>query len=369
MSGADLTASHGDAATSTPWLLRYSRRAMGCQFEVLVPAGCYPQALEAVLHAFDLAEELERKLSIFLPESEISHINQRGHGEWVPISDSVFSLLQECIRISEVTEGAFDISASPLWRLWGFARKERAFPTQEQIDSVLASVGYRKVLLDPETRSVRLAASGMELNLGAIGKGYALDQMGELLREKGIDVFLLTAGYSSVLASSEGPKGKASEEASTSGERATTDLAGDPKESRCKNPSWTWQVGIRDPLRSNQRVAVVKLADGALGTSGSAHQFFRHEGRRLSHIIDPRTGYPVEKILSVTVRSRTACLADAFSTAFYILGPEWAEDFCRKNPEIGALFFLATSNPPGYEWRAVGAWPEDASPCFPSPAE
>lgn len=343
---------------------------MGCQFEILLPAGFYPQALEVVFQALDLAEELERKLSIFLPESEISHINQRGHGQWVPISDSVFSLLQECIRISEVTEGAFDISAGPLWRLWGFARKERTLPTQEQIDSVLGCVGYQKVLLDPETRSVRLAASGMELNLGAIGKGYALDQMGKLLREKGIDVFLLSAGYSSVLASAGGFSGKVStDQFPPPGEQPTRDAVGETDELQGKNPSWTWEVGIRDPLRPDRRVAVIKIGEGALGTSGSAHQFFRHEGRRLSHIIDPRTGYPVEKILSVTVRTRTACLADALSTAFYILGPEWAEDFCRKNPDIGALFFLATSKPPGYQWRAVGAWPEDASPCFPRSAE
>ncbi len=369
MCGGDVTGLYRDAGKSTPLVLRYSRRAMGSQFEVLVPAGRYPQALEVVLQAFDLAAELERKLSIFLPESEISHINQRGHGQWVPVSESVFALLQECIRISELTEGAFDISASPLWRLWGFARKERAFPSQEQIDSVLGSVGYQKVLLDPESRSVRLAASGMELNLGAIGKGYALDQIGAFFRAKGIDVFLLSAGYSSVLTSSGGPKGKAPEVTNPSGQEATTGLAGDPNESGCENPSWTWQVGIRDPLRSNQRVAVINLAEGALGTSGSAHQFFRHEGKRLSHVIDPRTGYPVEKILSVTVRTRTACLADALSTAFYILGPEWADEFCRKNPETGALFFLAAAKPPGYEWRAVGAWPQDAAPCFPSSTE
>jgi thiamine biosynthesis lipoprotein len=343
---------------------------MGCQFEIFLPAGEYPQALEAVLEAFGLAEELEQKLSIFLPESEISRINRRAHEEWVPTSEPVFALLQECTRISEQTEGAFDITASPLWRLWGFARKERVFPSQREISSALQSVGYKKVCLDPDSRSVRFAASGMELNLGAIGKGYALDRMGQLLRQKGIEIFLLTAGYSSVLASSanfthKSPDDEGLRPREPAGKTFTSGIGG----SSGTNRPWLWEVGIRDPLRPGRRVAVIKINEGALGTSGSAHQFFRHEGRRFSHVIDPRTGCPVEKILSVTVRAQTAGIADALSTAFYILGPDWAQDFCRKYSEVSALFALAAQKPPGYEWRAVGAWPQEASPSLTPQAE
>jgi thiamine biosynthesis lipoprotein len=159
----------------------------------------------------------------------------------------------------------------------------------------------------------------MEINLGSIGKGYALDRAAEIMVERDIEHSLLHGGQSSVLA--RGSRGRFS----------SADVAA--REG--------WWIGLRHPLRPNQRLAEVRVLNRALATSGSAVQFFLHEGRRYGHILDPRTGWPAEGSLSATVLAPTAAMADAVSTACYVLGADAALDFCRTRPEIGLIHISA----------------------------
>jgi thiamine biosynthesis lipoprotein len=169
-------------------------------------------------------------------------------------------------------------------------------------------VGNQYVQLDQAAQSVRFARPGLEINLGSIGKGYALDRAAELLEQQGVHDFLLHGGSSSVLA-----RGSHAADGEGSG----------------------WSVGVRNPLRPQLRLGQLKLDNRALATSGSGTQFFVHEGQRYGHILDPRSGWPARGVLSVSTLASTAAEADALSTAFYVMGPEAAAAYCQTHPEIG----------------------------------
>ncbi len=354
----------GAGLFSYSYVLRFSRSVMGSKFEVVLPAGKYPQAFEAALEALQAVEKLESQLTIFKPDSEISLVNSQAGYCPVSVSADVFRIVDESIRLAEATGGAFDITAGPLWKLWGFARKQRVIPSRTEIESALQRVGYRKIVLDPAARTVFLTEPGMELNLGGIGKGFAVDKAAEILRRHGVKCFLISGGYSSIWAecpSEDQVNGRAFSEESAL-KQPETDVAqgsgGLPHPMAEGANRWVWEVGIRDPLRPDRRVGILRLNRAAVGTSGSVFQFFRHGDKRLSHIFDPRTGSPLgQRILAITVLAPTATWADALSTAFFVQGPEWAEEFCQREPTVGALFAEACSEPLGYRWLRVGSWP------------
>ena len=227
----------------------------------------------------------------------------------------LFSLLEQAVALHRQTEGAFDITAGPLTKVWGFHRRAGRLPSRDELQSALQRVGSQWLELDPANRTIRFLREGMEINLGAIGKGYALDRCAELLQRAGVEHFLIHGGQSSILARG-------------SRLRALPQRTG-------------WHVAIRHPLRPDQRLAEVWLHDRAPGTSGSGQQFFHFQGRRYGHVLDPRTGMSVEGILSVTVLAPTAALADALSTAFFVLGVDRSLQFCQEHPEIGAALITA----------------------------
>lgn len=316
------------AAEAATFLVQVGRPAMACEFQVLLNAGQHTGATEAALEALDLVEALEAQLSWFRPDSELSHINQCAADQWVEVEPRFFALLQEAVAIHEQTAGAFDITASPLWKLWGFHRRQGRMPTADDVAAILQQVGSRWLKLDSITRAVRFDRAGIEITLGAVGKGYALDRCAELLGERGVANFLIHGGHSSMLAR---------------GSRATE-----------ANVDGGWTIALRHPLRHEQRLAEIILRDRALGTSGSGNQFFHFGGRRLGHILDPRTGYPAEGLLSATVLAPTAAQADALSTAFFVLGVERAIEFCRTRPDLGALFVAQGPQTGALEFRTCG---------------
>jgi thiamine biosynthesis lipoprotein len=176
------------------------------------------------------------------------------------------------------------------------------------LQAALNRVGIRHLVLDGTRGTIRFLREGIELNLGAIGKGYALDREAAELCAAGVNDFLLHGGQSSVLAR---------------GSHAGTGAG--------------WIVGLGDPLRPDRRLAEIRLRDRALATSGASHQFFRSQGKRYGHILDPRTGWPAEGVFSSTVLAPSAAEADALSTAFYTLGVERAYEYCREHPQIGMV--------------------------------
>ncbi len=312
------------------FFVQLSRTAMACEFEIYLTADHPPYGPEAAMAALDLVDKLEDQLTVYREHSEICQINRRAADADIHVELQLFQLLQYSVQLFHETGGAFDITAGPLTKAWGFFRREGSVPTDEQLRDVLKVVGSGHLELDEAKQTIRFAKPGMELNLGGIGKGYALDRAADLLAQRGIDNFLFHGGRSSVLA-------RGSRIPIDDQRRTTLQVVPQIQD----NP---WTIGIGHPLRPDRRLGILTLRDRAMSTSGSATQSFHHQGRRLGHILDPRTGRPAEGVLSVTVLTPDAATADALSTALYVLGPDKAESFCDAHPDVAALIVLPTKS-------------------------
>jgi FAD:protein FMN transferase len=279
---------------------------MACRFELTLPSELADK-LDAAQAALDTIDRLEEQLSIFRDSSELSAINRQAAVAPVPAEEGLFDLLSVAAELHRETAGAFDITSTPLSRVWGFLRREGRLPSAEEIAEARAKVGTQHVRLDPQARTVAFDVPGLALNLGSIGKGYALDRAGGQMRADGVPTALLSAGASSLLAVGRGPDGRG------------------------------FEVGIRDPFDHRRRYGSVVLADQALGVSGIGEQSFEVEGRRYGHIIDPRSGWPVAGRALVAVVARTATLADALATAFFVGGRAVAERYSRQHPDVSVV--------------------------------
>jgi len=329
----DAPSQKGKPADTGGYLVHVARRAMACEFEIRFNAGQYGDATEMALKALDLVETLEEQLSVFRETSELSRINRTAVREALEVEPGLFDLLQLALRLHGETGGAFDLTSAALWKAWGFARRAGTVPGQRRLAEARRCVGSHLVELDATHRTIRLLREGVQLNLGSIGKGYALDRCAEKLLQGGVGDFLIHGGHSSVLA------------------HGTRSLQkGTPPDDAARG----WSVGVRHPLRPDRRLAEIRLCDRALATSGSWAQSFVHQGRRYGHIIDPRNGRPAEGVLSATVIAPTATLADALSTAFYVMGPKEALDYCRDRPEIATVLVCPVRHGGGIEIQAAG---------------
>jgi thiamine biosynthesis lipoprotein len=296
------------------WWLHVNRTAMACRFEVTLPM--QDQAgVSVATEALNQIDMLEAQLSVFRESSEVSRINRQAATEAARAEDLLFDLLTLCKKLHRETEGTFDITSGPLTRCWGFLKREGRLPSPDEIENAQLLVGSDKLLLDDDSRTIRFLQAGMEVNLGSIGKGYALDRVAASLRDR-VRTALLNAGASSICAIG----------------------AGDRDEG--------WSVGLRHPRDKNQRLATLRLRDCALSTSGSEEQFFEHDGQRYGHIIDPRSGWPAQNVTSVSVVARSGAISDALATAFYIGGRELAERYCAAHRQIFVIMLESGSEAP-----------------------
>ena len=295
------------------------REAMACRFEVVFNVGEVPDATELGVAALDLVDEIEATISIYREESELSRLNAGAAAGWQPVSDELHGLLALARELHDRTGGGFDIAAGALVRAWGFLRRQGRTPTDDELASALAASGMRHVELDAAGRRMRFTRPGVEINPGAIGKGWAVDRASDALAAAGVPSMLVHGGQSSVRA--RGIHGPA-----LPGRRG-------------------WPVGLRHPLFPGRRLATIALEDRALGTSGSATQFFVDRGRRLGHILEPRTGRPAEGVLSATVIAPTAAVADALSTAAYVLGVAGLETIAPPGGDVAAILVLPGQSP------------------------
>lgn len=316
-------------------LVEAERQAMACRFSVRLNAGWPLHGPAAAVEALDVVDEVEAQLTVYREASEVIHLNRLAHLRAVEVEEGLFGLISRMLEVHRETAGAFDPTSGPLSRVWGFFERQGAVPADEALAAARELVGADGVVLDPERRTVRFTRSGLELNFNASGKGYALDRAAEKLQAAGVADFLLQGGASSIVARGRRFAGAAS-----------TDSA--PEE-----PSG-WKVGIVHPLLRNQVLAEVTLRDEAMGTSGCGVQFFRHEGKRLGHILDPRSGQPAEGLLSVSVFAPTAEAADALSTAFFVGGAATARDYCGRKPEVRALLVARRGRDAGLDCELVG---------------
>ncbi len=244
--------------------------AMGSAYSVVVYGEDRTRMEGAVDAAFAEVQRLDDMLSNYKPESELSQINREAGNHPVPATQEMFDLLAACVEYSRQSEGAFDITVGPLMKVWGFYKGTGRLPHRAEILGAMDRVGYRNIVLDAAHRTVRFAKEGVELDPGGIGKGYAVDRMVDVLKQYGIQAALVSASGSSIygLGAPPGEKG--------------------------------WKVEIRDPKNEKKSVAEVYLKDESMSTSGNYEKFFRAEGRIYSHIMDPRTGWPAQGVLSVS---------------------------------------------------------------------
>jgi len=297
--------------------IRLSARAMACEFSVVMNQGA-SESLMTAADALEIVHALEDQMTVYRDDSELSRLNRLAYENAIPVESGLFDLLKRARDISERTGGAFDPTSGSLIALWRRCRDDGRVPHDSEVADSLKHVGMQHIRFHDEKTAIEFLDPLVDLNLGAIGKGHALDEAGRFLQEQGIEDFLLHGGFSSLLARGE------------------------------HQNQGGWPVGIRDPLLPHELMGTILLRDQALATSGSGVQSFRIDGKKYGHILDPRSGQPVEGLLSATVLAPTAAEADALSTAFFVLGLEKAIEYCDNNPNVSSLLI-----PPPHRGRQL----------------
>jgi FAD:protein FMN transferase len=272
------------------------QEAMGTTFVVEMYGSDEASLNRAADEALNEAQRVDRMLSNYIPESELSGVNENAAAAPVKVSRELFNLLVRCIDYSRASEGSFDITVGPVMKVWGFYKGSGHMPGASEIRVALEKVGYGNIELDQRAMTVRFRKAGMALDPGGVGKGYAVDRMADILRKRGITSALISAGGSSIYG-----------------------MGSPPNEAR------GWYIRIRDPRDEHKTAADIFLKDISLSTSGSYEKFFWAEGKVHSHIMDPRTGSPAEGMLSVSVISPFALDSEVWAKPYYILGREWTE--------------------------------------------
>jgi thiamine biosynthesis lipoprotein len=318
------------SAVPADFLFQATRRAMGCDFQVTFDVHAHPTGPESAMAALDIVEQLEEKLSVYRDLSQVSQLNQSASSQPVAVDPCLFDLLEHCHQLWEQTDGAFDITSTPLSRAWGFYRREGKMPGAGEVENARASVGSEWLKLDRANQTVQFEKAAMEINLGSIGKGFALDRSAAWLAAD-VEDFIIHGGYSSILARGH-RNGKAAEQEG-------------------------WQIAVRHPLKPQQRLIELTLHDSAMGTSGSANQFFYHAGKRYSHLIDPRSGWPAEGVLSATVICASAADADALATAFFVMGVEQTRQYIDQHEGIQAVLVCPGRRDGSTDLHLVGLSP------------
>jgi thiamine biosynthesis lipoprotein len=281
------------AAPAEPVRLERSFDAMGTTYTIAVYGTDRFRLDSAIDDAVDEAHRLDDLLSNYNPASEWSRVNREAARGATPVSPELFDLLAACVGYSQRSEGTFDITVGPLMKVWGFYKGTGRVPHRAEIRTALDRVGARHIQLDRARHTVRFDAP-VEIDPGGIGKGYAVDRMADKLRAAGITAGLITAGRSSIYA-----------------------IGAPPSEPR------GWRVTLPDPRDARKTAAEVFLKNESMSTSGTSERFFTAGGVTYSHIMDPRTGYPAQGMLAVSVISPRTLDSEAWTKPYFILGRQW----------------------------------------------
>lgn len=272
---------------------------LGSPFEMTVVANDTIQGDKYINQAVAEVKRIENLISDWIPTTEISRVNQNAGMAPVKVSREVFELVERSIKISKLTNGAFDISYASMDKIWKFDGSMKEMPTEEAIKNSVAKVGYHNILLNEKELTVFLKNKGMKLGLGGIGQGYIADQIKALLIQNGCKSGIVNVS-GDIFAWGKQPDGK------------------------------PWTVAIVNPMNKNKVFATFPLEDSAVETSGSYEKFVTFNGKRYTHIIDPRTGYPATGIVSVSVFAKTTELADALATGIFVLGVDVGLDLVNQ---------------------------------------
>lgn len=279
---------------------------MGTRFEITVVANDSLEANSNIELAISEIVRIEKLISSWDPSSQTSEINRNAGIKPVKVAEELYNFIGRCIDLSRLTDGAFDISYASMDKIWKFDGSMKEMPSETEIKKSVAKVGYQNIILDPENLTVFLKLSGMKIGFGAVGKGYAADMAKKLLVSKGVKAGIINA----------------SGDMNTWGRQVNGDY---------------WKVAITNPMDKNKAFGLLPIKEGAVVTSGNYEKFVILEGKRYAHIIDPRTGYPTNGILSVTVFAPKAELADALATSIFVMGITAGIDRINQLPKIECI--------------------------------
>lgn len=272
---------------------------MGSRFDITVVGENQTEANNYIDLAIGEISRIEKLISSWDPNSQTSEIIRNAGLKSVVVDQELYDLIERSIKISKLTSGAFDISYASMDKIWKFDGSMKEMPSEETIKQSVSKVGYQNIVLNPENHSVFLKLEGMKIGFGAIGKGYAADRAKALLIEKGAKAGIINA----------------------SGDLNTWG----------KQPNGQdWMVAIVNPLNKDKVFSWFPVENSAVVTSGNYEKYVRFNGTLYTHIIDPRTGYPATGILSASIFTKTAELADALATSVFVMGLETGLDFINQ---------------------------------------
>ena len=288
-------------------------KLMGSRFEITVVAKDEIQAEQDIDLAISEINRIEKLISSWDPVSQTSEINRNSGIKPVKVDKELFDLIARSKKISEITDGAFDISYASMDKIWKFDGSMKEMPSEDEIKASVSKVGYQNIILDNENSTVFLKQPGMKIGFGAIGKGYAADKAKTLLIEKGVSGGIINA----------------------SGDMNTWGKKPDGNE---------WMVAITNPMNKDKAFALLPLKQGAVVTSGDYEKFVNFNGVRYAHIINPKTGYPATGIISVSVFAPKAELADALATSVFVMGKEVGLNRIEQLPQVECIIIDEKGN-------------------------
>jgi len=294
------------ALPSSAATLNDKRSAMGSKFEITAVHSDRGACQAAIDAAYAEIERIEMVLSEWREESPTSEVNRKAGVEPVVVPQEMFNLVRRSLKISKLTDGAFDVTFHTVGKLWNFKSRTAPIPSAADIGAALRDVGYTHVVLDDTRRTIFLDRPGTRIGFGAIGKGYAANRAVFVLRERGVTGGIVNAG-------------------------------GDLVVFGFQEDGAPWRVGIANPLDRNRVFAWLDLTDQAIVTSGDYENFIELDGKRYSHILDPRTGWPVEELRSVTIVCPDGELADALATGVSVLGVQKGLSLVNRLKGIEAM--------------------------------
>lgn len=311
--------------------VRLTGSTMGTGYELkLIPAPGQSVPADFQARAEALLARVNQQMSTYDPDSELSRFNRNPSTDWIAASPELVAVVTEGLRLSQLTDGAFDITVGPLVNLWGFGpepRREQA-PSAEEIAQARARVGFRMLQARLQPPALKKARPDLYVDLSALAKGYGVDQLAALAEAQGIHHYLVSIG-------------------------------GDLRAKGHNGQGQPWTIAIERPVPGQRAVErLIRISDHGVSTAGDYRNFFEQNGQRYAHIIDPRTGWPVPRtVASVTVISRSDLVADATDTALMVAGAERGFQLATEH-HIAALFILAGADGEDFSERYT---PEFAS--------
>ena len=279
---------------------------LGSPFEMTVVAKDTIQGNIYIDIAVAEVKRIENLISDWIPTTQISQVSKNSGIQPVKVDKEVYDLVERAIKVSQLTSGAFDISYASMDKIWKFDGSMKAMPTPEAIKQSVARIGYQKIVLDAKAQTIYLKEKGMKLGLGGIGQGYIADKIKDLLLSKGC-----TSGI--------------------------VNVSGDINAWGYQTTGKPWTVAIVNPMNKNKAFATFPLENSSVETSGSYEKFVVFDGKRYSHIIDPRTGYPAQGVVSVSVFAKQTEIADALATGIFVLGVDVGLNLVNQLKGIGCI--------------------------------